>query len=72
MTEYKETLKEEQHEFQFFYQQQVEQHAPRFVQNMINIYFKDNLNSLTKMNGNDRMNLLYNSVDALNEEIFKN
>ena len=49
MTEYKEILKEEQHEFHFFYQKQVEQHAPRFVQNMINVYFKDNLNSLTKM-----------------------
>ena len=54
-----------------YYQKQVELHAPRFAQNLVNVYFKNNLNTLNKMNNNDRINLIYNSVDALNEEIFR-
>ena len=70
--DYKAILKQEEQEFHLFYNMQIEEHAPRFVQNLVNAYFKSNLNSLTKMPTNDRLNLLYNSVDALNEEVFKN
>ena len=54
-----------------YYRELVKFHAPRFAQNLVNVYFKNNLNTLNKMPANDRMNLLVNSADALNEEIFR-
>ena len=72
MEEYKAILKEEEQEFHLFYNKQIEEHAPRFVQNLVNAYFKKDIKSLTNLTTNDRLNLLYNSVDALNEEVFKN